>query len=71
LQVNKTTAAIRNISYLEPKVHFQENIKCGAIEVSQLLEVLTALTEERESVHSTTSSNSQVLVTPVPRDKVL
>lgn len=46
IQVNKTHAAIGNISYLELKVYFQENIKGEAIDVAQCLRVLTALTKK-------------------------
>lgn len=47
VQVSKTHAAIGNISYLELKVYFQENIKGEAIDIAQCLRVLTALTKKR------------------------
>lgn len=48
VQVNKTQAALGNISYLELKVYFQENIKGEAIDATQCLKVLTALTKKKK-----------------------
>lgn len=69
VQVNKTQAAIGNISYLELKVYFQENIKGEAIDVAQCLKVVTALTKKRDSVSSITSVSSQIPLTPITGNK--